>query len=81
MVVAPADIPIDRTDVAKWVKRWKKMDPDTRPTIQAYIRTRVDKLKLDDPMVTRSVGDEIHQIHIADLIADDLESYGVDPSS
>ena len=45
---------------------------------QETLGIEVAELELPDYMVTRSVGgDEIGQVHVADLIIDDLGSYGV----
>lgn len=79
----PADIPISRAQVQKWIKSWKRTSKVTRKPIEDYIRTQVDKLELDDPMVEKAGrnGETLEVSHIADLIIDDLESYGVQPSS
>jgi len=80
MVVAPADIPIDRADVMEWLSEWQKMKD--RPPVKQFIRDKVDSLALPDTMVTKAVdGERVTDVHIADLIINDLESYGVDPSS
>ena len=81
MVVAAAQIPVSREDVAAWVKTWKRMKAG-RPPIEDYIRAQIDDLHLDVDMVSHAInGDTIVETHIADRIIDDLESYGVTPGS
>lgn len=82
MVVNPADVPITREDVQNWVKKWKRMSKTKRPTIEDYIRQQVDKLELSDEMVLKAhKGEDPKLTHAADLIIDDLGSYGVGAGS
>lgn len=78
MVVAPGEVPIDRSTVAGWIKSWKKTATAKRPPIEDYIRQQVAKLELGDEMVQKAhYSEDPVTTHIADLIIDDLPSYGV----
>jgi hypothetical protein len=81
VVVAPGDIPITRLDIEGWIKSWKKIKKSKRPPIKDYLASKIEKLNLDNSMVTRANGDALEEQHILDVILDDLESYGVSPSS
>ena len=77
MALVPKDMPITRADVAKWIKTWRK--GKKTQTLPDYIRARVDKLALVDPMIDRrgeNVSD-VDEVHVADMIIEDLISYGV----
>lgn len=74
------DIPITRLDVEKWILAWRRLPKRKRKgvTLEDYIRARVDRLELDDPLVDTSGEGRDNlpdRTHVADLIIADLPSY------
>lgn len=74
MAVAARDIDVTREDVWLWLQEARKNHEDE----EDYIRERIDALELPDPMVDTSARDDFSgsEVHIADLIVADLDSYG-----
>jgi hypothetical protein len=80
MALSPGQTSISREHVYGWIQSWKKMSRKNRPPIEDYIRKRVEHLNLDDPMIDTSAEgrDSMpNEVHTADLIIDDLPSYGI----
>lgn len=79
MAIAPAEAGITRDQVQEWINDWKQKGEGS---LDDYIRACVTNLG-GDLIIRKAVqGDNLADIHAADLIIDDLESYGVlSPSS
>lgn len=80
MALAPKDIPIDREQVYLWLKNWplvEQANPDL--TLEDYIRGQVAGLELVDSQVNTTQMENWEDItDAADMIIEDLPSYGFD---
>ena len=78
MAIIPAQAGITRDQVMTWIAEWRESGGGS---LDDYIRACVNNLG-GDLMIRKAVqGDNLADIHAADLIIDDLESYGVLSSS
>lgn len=76
MALSPRDIPITREMVAGWLADYEQTQK--AQTLETYLKTRVGRLQLDDPMVDVSQRDDYTEpeVHVVQMILDDLPSYG-----
>lgn len=72
----PGDITITREQVHEWVTEWSESDKEQ--SIDDFIRAKVQELGLPTVVLKAVDGDRVQEHDVADLIIDDLGSYGVE---